>query len=1594
MMRRLGGTNRSLAAIAALLLPATVAFAGAMSGCGSSNNNNTSDSGSDVSVDSPSTRDSGTDSPVTDSAPPPVDSPPPVNQCGIPTITPNGGAVAIGSTVTIAGPAGFPTTALGGNIYFTTDGTAPTHSSQLYSGPIQINQNETIHAIASAPTAASPCTDSPDASATFTVTLGDGGLGPVAFKPTSTTENNPFQVSLSEAATGSTICFTTDGTTTPTCSVVGGVPTCGAGSTTYNGAAGLNAPGSVSITTAITNATTGVATIMAVACADGAATTAAISQTYTLQVATPTMAGPAPGNLPFVAAGYNPSVSSATSAAQLRVATSGTVTCQTGTLLTNGNASTPINPGFPGLSGNTTYSVIGCAPGYAPSTATSYTYTVALNPPGLATAAGTYNAVFGAGFVPSNATALSATVPDAWTPSGINQNTPNTVFSAAAGLYYCASTTVTSPACGTTANTCTTGTAVQGPSAQTGLAEAIPVTATGTTVYVVACSPSFNASTVASAAYTLQLPPPAITEAATGGSPASELGCVNAGVGSTCFTTATGTTPATSYQVPAAGFPNGQPGIIETFGNASGLTAATGSDNEYAFACAIKGTGMTPVCAASSCTTGTSVSPTTGSVEFTGYPGTPITNGSGLTVAAGDTWTVVGCPGSTSAFLPSAPTTVSFTSTGQATPPTIAPVTSTVGNTVQALITNTDVNSTTICTQTSTTSTPPTIGACLSPTSCAAGATPHTGLTKAGSATVATVTITGGGSGYSGTSLPTVTIGAPAAGTQASATVPASAIAYGVASVTVPAPTSSSPTAANTQCPSDITVAFTAPTSGAPGSTTATGTVTVGGINNSITAINIVNPGSGYLASAPPTLVYTNPCTNTPATATVTLASTGSLIPTALLTLVNAGTGYAAAPTVTFSGTGTGATAVAALDDSFVLSFPATVAPAEVGSVAAVACGAETSPEATATYTFMMNKPDFTFGPVGSAVGDFDNATASVPEGAVFTISTTSTSAAAFICATTTGTAPNCTCNPGVGTTPITGTSGTVTITANATLQAIACDGNNFYAPSAVQTATLTTTLPAPTLVDAINSTTVTGGTYTNAPGVNIGNAADFPSTIVYCYTLAPNGGTAPACTPGATPVCVGSLVYTPGTAIPINVTGTTLQMIACSATETSPVGKETYTLNVAPVVVTDANTTLTCGETVSIGLDCSAGGGVCSTATANAGGPTATTPAVTICYSTTATLTDCSTGTGITCFSAGTNGLSQGTTSLAQAETISAVSCLVGSNTQTFNSTVSASPTLNYSSSTIFAPFTFTPTLDGSIGDWTTAASTEGSNTGGTATVLTTYEGSAVSKGYFGYDAGNYYFAYHNTGLAAAATTFVTFYLGDDSLTTGAGTTNTTTLIPPDNCATGGTTYSLATGINAEYAITVETDTNVATEWQFTNGAWTTTTFTVNVSPVTAGTWEIGVPKGGAGHIPSIAEPNFVGAAVTHAGNTNCTGANPVATADTWPQTQTAVAVSPNVHVTNASATVTFAIAGGVQTMAAGDLLVFASQPGVTYQLVGAVTTSTTATTTGTLTTAYTGTTNVATTASFIVPAVYGSFQSDNTTSCTSPNLATGDTQ
>ena len=71
-----------------------------------------------------------------------------------PTFSPVGGTVSVGQKVTLA------CATAGASIYYTTNGSAPTTSSTLYTGPIAVTESETINAIAVVGTAQSAVTTS------------------------------------------------------------------------------------------------------------------------------------------------------------------------------------------------------------------------------------------------------------------------------------------------------------------------------------------------------------------------------------------------------------------------------------------------------------------------------------------------------------------------------------------------------------------------------------------------------------------------------------------------------------------------------------------------------------------------------------------------------------------------------------------------------------------------------------------------------------------------------------------------------------------------------------------------------------------------------------------------------------------------------------------------------------------------------------------------------------------------------------------------------------------------------------------------------------------------------------------------------------------------------------------------------------------------------------------------------------------------------------------------------------------------------------------------------------------------------------------
>src|SRR2546426_1820876 len=216
----------------------------------------------------------------------------------------------------------------GATIHYTTDGTTPTTSSPVYTGPVSVAQTTTIGAMAEA----SGMADSGVSSATYTIVLQQ--VATPTFSPASGTYVGSVTVALSTTTSGATIHYTSDGTTPTTSSPV------------YTG------PVSVTQTT----------TIRAMAEASGMVDSAVASATYTIRVTAPTFS-PASGT--YVGSA-TVTLSDATSGATIHYTSDGTTP----------TASSPVYTGAITVTQTTTIRAMAEASGMADSTVASATYTI------------------------------------------------------------------------------------------------------------------------------------------------------------------------------------------------------------------------------------------------------------------------------------------------------------------------------------------------------------------------------------------------------------------------------------------------------------------------------------------------------------------------------------------------------------------------------------------------------------------------------------------------------------------------------------------------------------------------------------------------------------------------------------------------------------------------------------------------------------------------------------------------------------------------------------------------------------------------------------------------------------------------------------------------------------------------------------------------------------------------------------------------------------------------------------------------------------------------------------------------------------------
>jgi Chitobiase/beta-hexosaminidase C-terminal domain/Legume lectin domain len=125
-----------------------------------------------------------------------------------PTFSPAAGTYTSAQSVTISD------TTLGVTIYYTTDGTTPSTSSTAYAGPISVGSTETLEAIAVAPGS----TASAVASAVYTIAPSLPSVAMPTFSPIGGTYNSAQSVTISDATSGASVYYTTDGSTPTTSS--------------------------------------------------------------------------------------------------------------------------------------------------------------------------------------------------------------------------------------------------------------------------------------------------------------------------------------------------------------------------------------------------------------------------------------------------------------------------------------------------------------------------------------------------------------------------------------------------------------------------------------------------------------------------------------------------------------------------------------------------------------------------------------------------------------------------------------------------------------------------------------------------------------------------------------------------------------------------------------------------------------------------------------------------------------------------------------------------------------------------------------------------------------------------------------------------------------------------------------------------------------------------------------------------------------------------------------------------------------------------------------------------------------------------------
>jgi len=245
-----------------------------------------------------------------------------------PTFSPAGGSYPSSMAVTLTD------TAAGSIIYYTTDGTTPTASSTQYRGALWLSSTEKLNAIA----AVKGSSNSPAATATYTIAPASSSVPAPTFSPAGGTYTSSKSVTLTETAADSIIYYTTDGTT-PTAS-----------STQYRGALWLSSTEKLN----------------AIAAVKGSSNSSVSTATYTIARVLPAPDFSLAGGTGAYRTSQTVTISDPNSGATIYYTT-------------NGTAPTPTSTKYAGpitVSATETVEAIAVQTGYANSAVSSVLYTI------------------------------------------------------------------------------------------------------------------------------------------------------------------------------------------------------------------------------------------------------------------------------------------------------------------------------------------------------------------------------------------------------------------------------------------------------------------------------------------------------------------------------------------------------------------------------------------------------------------------------------------------------------------------------------------------------------------------------------------------------------------------------------------------------------------------------------------------------------------------------------------------------------------------------------------------------------------------------------------------------------------------------------------------------------------------------------------------------------------------------------------------------------------------------------------------------------------------------------------------------------------